>query len=389
MKKLTLLVIPFMLLSCGKVYYHNYLRYLNKEPGPVPVIFAPNIVSVKGRFEMGLAISPDGKSIAFGTADEKNSEHNSIYIMNFSIGKWSAPDKGVIPNNVNAFFPMFGPDGNELYFAKSVDSAETDIWVATYKNNRIKNQHQIGAISSPSREAGHGKLKDGSIYFTSNRDINSPCCGDIYYAEIDRKRKYGVIKKVNEINTDGDEESFCISPKGDFIVIQSWKKESPTKHDLYMCYRNKVGVWTIPEPLDSIINSKDIEQRPFISADKKYLFFSRTTVLDTIDSDIYWVTTKSIFKPFLYNALPKIEVVYDKPFRVQFPDDLFKDVNDRDLLHEVTFQDGSKLSDGLNFDAKTLTLSGIWKDRTIVSLLISATDVNKNKSTFAIPVVIK
>lgn len=386
-----LLIITMVHLSCAKVVYHNNLRFLNKEePGIIPVIFAPDMVSVKGRFELGLTISPDGKSIAFGTADEKSPENNAIYLMNFSDEKWTNPDKNVIPDNVNTYFPMFGLDGNELYFAKSVNNAEPDIWVANYKENEIRNPQQINAISSPAREAGHGKLINGSIYFTSNRDINNPCCGDIYYAKMDRNKNYTSVHKINELSSDGDEESFYVSPREDFMIIQTWKRDSRTKHDLYLSYRNKFGKWSVPERLDSTINTKEIEQRPFVSPDKKYLFFSRTsTILNAIESDIYWVSTKSVFKPYLYNVPPKIEVADQSSINVKFSKDLFKDVNNPDLLYDVTSKDGSKLPDWLNFDAETLTLSGTWMDKEVDSILISATDINSNKSMLAIPVVIR
>lgn len=392
MKKLKLLIISLMLLSCGKMPYDNHIKVLNpKEPGIAPVVFAPNVVSVRGRFELGFAISPNGKSIAFGTADEKNPANNSIYLMNFSNWKWANPDKSIIPDNVNTFFPMFGPNGSELFFAKSVNSAETDIWVANYKDTEIRRTQKLDAIfSSAAREAGHGKLLNGSIYFTSNRDVNNPCCGDIYYAEMDRKGNYRSIKKVNELSSDGDEESFYVSPSEDFIIIQAWKIRSTTKHDLYVSYRNKFGIWTSPDRLDSMINSKEIEQRPFVSPDKKYLFFSRTLMLqDIIDSDIYWMSTKSIFKPYLYNAAPKLEVTYQLSFRIQFSKDLFKDVDNLDLLYDVTLSDGSKLPEWLNFDSKTLIFSGTWMDKKVVSILISATDSNTNKSTLTVPVVVK
>jgi hypothetical protein len=386
-----LLVISMMHLSCGKVTYHNYLKYFNQEePGIAPEIFAPGIVSVKGRFEMGFSISPDGRSIAFGTADEKNLENNTIYLMDFSDGKWNNSVRNIFPDNVNVFFPMFGPDGDELFFAKSVNGAETDIWIAVYKAKEIEGTKQLTATSSPAREAGHGKSISGSIYFTSNRDINSPCCGDIYYAEMDRNKHYSTVHKVNELSSEGDEESLYVSPKEDFMIIQAWKRNSRTKHDLYLSYRNKYGTWSMPERLDSTINTKEIEQRPFVSPDKKYLFFSRTsTIQNAIDSEIYWVSTKSVFKPYLYNAPPKIEVAYQSSFSVKFYKDLFKHVNNLGLLYEVTFKDGSKLPEWLTFDAETLTLSGTWNDKKVDSIYISATDINSNKSILAIPVVIK
>lgn len=343
---------------------------------------------------MGLTISPNSKSIAFGVADEKNIEDNCIYLLNFSKGKWSKPNKTVIPDNINTFFPMFGPDGSELFFAKSINNLETDIWVGKYINNKVVRPRPLDStFASVAREAGHGKSVKGSIYFTSNRDDQHQCCGDIYRSEMDGRGNYSSPTQIKELNTDADEESLFLSSNEDYIIIQAWKDEFQSKHDLYLSYRSKSGKWTLPQRLDTLINTKAIEQRPFVSSDSKYLFFSRTTVShenkqEAYKSDIYWVSTKSIFKPYAYNVPSRIEVTYNKPFRIQLPKDLFRDVDNSKLSYKVTL-DSSELPRWINFDSRTLVLTGEWKDKHLNSLNISATDENQNVSIIKITVVEK
>lgn len=251
---------------------------------------------------------------------------------------------------------MFGPDGTELYFAKSTDNSETDIWVAKYNKNEVTNARPLSAIfNSAAREAGHSKSVKGSIYFTSNRDDKHPCCGDIFRSEIDKKGNYSSAEKVNKLNTDADEESLFLSPNEDYIIIQAWKNEFQSKHDLYLSYRNKSGEWSMPECLNAIINSTEIEQRPFVSPDRKYLFFNRMSVSyqnkkEIYESDIYWVNTKSIFKPYAYNVPVKLEVIYNEPFQIHLPKDLFKDVDDAKLSYNLTLKNNTELPGWIKFD---------------------------------------
>lgn len=277
-------VIIILIISCNskqntKNQNINYLYLGQEAPKDVPEIFGVGIVSVKDRFDMGFTISPDGKNIAFGVAHDSKPEETCIYLMRYINGKWSSPDKTFLPDNVNTFFPMFHPSGNELYFVKSTHESNTDLWVAEYLDNKIINPHPLDSIfNSNSREAGHGKSKSGSFYFTSNRDDQYQCCGDIYRSEPELEG-YTKIQKVDELNSSADEESLFLSPNGDYIIIQAWKNEFESKHDLYLSYQTKKGSWTTPERLNNDINGKDIEQRPFVSPDNKFLFFSRMRVV--------------------------------------------------------------------------------------------------------------
>lgn len=362
--------------------------YLDQEiPDSIPLIFGKGIVSVKGRFDMGITISPDGKSMAFGVAHESNPEETCIYLMNYTNGKWTSPDKSFLPNNINTFFPMFSPSGNELYFAKSIDGSPTDLWVAAYIDKKAINPQPLDSIfNSKSREAGHSKSKSGTFYFTSNRDDQHQCCGDIYYAQPD-SGKYSKIQKSDILSSEADEESLFLSPDENYIIIQAWKYESESKHDLYISYRTKEDAWTVPKRLNSQINGKEIEQRPFVSPDNKFLFFSRTSVLReneqyVYDSNIYWVSTKSVFSPYVYNSQIETSIRYDEAFEINLPKDLFKDVDDEKLSFHLTLKNNSAIPEWIEFDDEQLILSGYWTTKEPLTFKLTAIDISGNSEEF-------
>lgn len=364
------------------------ISYLEQEtPDSIPQIFGKDIVSVKSRFDMGFTISPDGKSMAFGVAYDSNPEETCIYLMNYINGKWTSPDKSFLPNNINTFFPMFSPSGNELYFAKSIDESPTDLWVAEYIDKKAINPQPLDSIfNSKSREAGHSKSKDGSFYFTSNRDDRNQCCGDIYYAQLE-SGEYSRIQKSDVLSSEADEESLFLSPDENYIIVQAWKYESESKHDLYISYRTKKGAWTVPKRLNSHINGKEIEQRPFVSPDNKFLFFSRMSITrnneqDVYDSDIYWVSTKSVFSPYVYNTQIEASIRYNEAFELNLPKDLFKDVDDEKLSFQLTLENNSAIPEWLEFDQEQLILSGIWNTKETLTFKLTATDISGNSEEF-------
>ena len=363
--------------------------YLGQEtPDRIPKIFGKGIVSVEGRFDLGFTLSSDGKSMAFGVAHESNPKETCIYLMRNANGKWTSPDRSFLPDNINTFFPMFSPSGDELYFVKSVGDASTDLWVAKYHDHRaIEPQPMDSIFNSSSREAGHGLSRNGLFYFTSNRDDQYQCCGDIYHTQLE-SGTYSAVQKSEVLSSEADEESLFLSPNEDYIIIQSWRSEFASKHDLYVSYRTKDGSWTPPDRLDTLINSKEIEQRPFVSPDNQFLFFSRTSVTqkngqEVYDSDIYWVSTKSVFRPYAYNTQMEASVKYNEIFQLTIPQDVFKDVDQEQLSFKLSLEDGSEIPQWISLDAEKLRLSGKWNTKGAIHLKLTATDVYENSAEFS------
>jgi len=362
--------------------------YFDKEiPESMPLVFGKGIVSVEGRFDMGFSLSADGKSMAFGVAHESNADETCIYLMNYLNGQWTSPDKSFMPDNINTFFPMFSPSGDEFYFAKAVGDSETDLWLAKYIGNKvIAPQPLDSVINSTAREAGHSKSNNGLFYFTSNRDDQNQCCGDIYYTQLTSKG-HSQIQKSTILSSEADEESLFLSPDENYIIIQAWKYDSESKHDLYISYRTKEGLWTAPKRLNSLINSKEIEQRPFVSADNRLLFFSRMSITrkneqDVYDSDIYWVSTKSVFAPYAYNPIVDFSIVDNEEFELNLPKDIFKDIDDEKLSFRLTLENDSSIPDWMEFDDRELILRGKWITKNTLTFRLTASDPAGNSGDF-------
>jgi hypothetical protein len=89
-----------------------------------------------------------------------------------------------------------------------------------------------------------------------------------------------------------------IAPDKSFMVFYSIKPGAPggTETDLYLSLRGADGTWTKPRNMGPGINSRYYEFGARISADKKYMFFTRSNGWDPrkhgVHSYIYWVELK-------------------------------------------------------------------------------------------------
>ncbi len=75
----------------------------------------------------------------------------------------------------------------------------------------------------------------------------------------------------------------------DYIIYCAERPDGYGRGDLFISFKDEKGQWKEAKNMSKIINTPGYEFCPFVSADGKYLFFSR-------DGDIYWVDAKVIDK---------------------------------------------------------------------------------------------
>jgi hypothetical protein len=365
--------------------------YLGQTPpGIIPEVFAPGLVSVKNRMDMGCSFSPDGKEFAFGIwGNDKTA--SCIYFMEQKNRIWSEPVIASFIGLDSVFLPMFSPDGKSLTFIKNQpNSGRTDIWICNRTNNGWTVPERFPSpVNSELREASNGLTMSRTLYFTSNRDTVNKHCGNIFRSK-PIKGEYLTVERQDNLNTPFDEEGLFISPNEDYIIVQSWQGNSG--HDLYISYTRYDNTWSKPEKLDSSINSSNIEQRPYISPDKKYLFFTRSIIdkqYNPLESDIYWVSTKKVFKPYTFHPISDTIIIKGNRYKYSLPINTFKDINGGKLKYSASLNNGKNLPKWLKFNNTTQTFSGAPNEIEELKIKITAIDDNKNTNSMEFKIVIK
>ena len=248
-----------------------------KPPGDVPVIFAPGVVSVDGRYEYGLAISPDGDELFF-TAETPGGMDAAgpagLLVMRRSgDGSWCAPATANLRGNGSweqeAFYTV---DGTELFFCSEVAEMQFKLWTVRRSSD---GWGAPALLDSPANDA------DIVFYATFSSD------GTMYYTNVkDRKvcrsrRVDGGYPEVEDVAVPGG-HAFA-SPDGSFLLLDG-------KGDLWVAFADGAGGWMEPVGLGDTICSESNETCPSLSPDGKYIFFSRYNEPGEI-ANIYWVSS--------------------------------------------------------------------------------------------------
>ncbi|PKA99214.1 WD40 repeat protein [Flavobacteriaceae bacterium MAR_2009_75] len=350
-------------------------NYLNQTvPDSHPVVFAPDIVSAKGRLEHGISFSPDGQEMTFGILN--NDDSGQIFYSKMMNEDWTEPMIFEPLKGKSVFLPYFSPDGKSLLYAQSKPEVNylTDIGKLEKSADGWGSPQLIQhPLSSKSREANASMTYNGTIYFSSNRNCEGKenCfTADLFYSAL-VDEEYRKVEVISELLSPNDEESVFISPNEDYLIFCRYTSDE-TATDLYITYRDINKKWTVPRVLDSAINSNDWDRRPFVSIDNKFLFFTRLQVEQTElrESDIFWANTSKVFKPFVFNPVSNTTIKVGEKFEILLPADYFKDIDDQQLTLSLNTTE----YDWLEFDNKNNLISGLPTETGNFELTFTAVD---------------
>lgn len=93
--------------------------------------------------------------------------------------------------------------------------------------------------------------------------------------------------EIRQFNNLGNNVNFSMSKDGEQIFIAMENEASEGETDIFLSIRIGKNQWSKPTPLNSPVNTKYKENAPFISADKKKLYFSSNRPGGIGGMDIY------------------------------------------------------------------------------------------------------
>lgn len=283
-------------------------KYLGqKEPGEIPEIFAPGIVSTNEIEHGNITFSPDGNEI-FWTSSfraSKSSGHAGSFKIYTSRnekgkGKWTIPEQVFFTKNeiTTDDVPYYSPDGSKLIFMSrratlpgGKDEAAENYWFIskikdTWGNpallddflNTIQIRWQISASNN------------GSLFFSSSMPDGFGAL-DIFIAKNVNGNYERPANLGSTINSKADETGPYIAPDESYIIFcKELRGDRNYKNGLYISFKNHQGSWTTPVYLGDKINMGGASS-PYVSPDGKYLFFMSGR---HGNYDIFWVSTKII-----------------------------------------------------------------------------------------------
>lgn len=266
------------------------LYFGQEPPGDTPRIFAPGIISLEDRFEQFLIYTPDRSQVVFSVTNADWTAFDLMVIRREGDG-WGKPEPAPFQGKGDALVAGFTRDMSKVFITTTRPKwPPGNVWMSRHGASGWSEPVKMGPpISSEADEWEVAVADNGTLYFSSARDGG--------YGDLDLYRAPlvdgGYPKAENlgpTVNTAAGDDLPWIAPDESWLIFASDREGTLGLRDLYITYRMD-GAWSEPQSLGPAINSAGYDNYPFVSADGRYLFFTRRTEWKAKeDSDIWWVS---------------------------------------------------------------------------------------------------
>lgn len=213
-------------------------------------------------------------------------------------GLFEFNDPQELPFNVNSdapeILPILAPNGNQLYFSRSLYDLNTggkyaghDIWMSERTSSGWTRAEQMEfPFNTKGNDALVGVNRQGDRAFIMRTFPNKKIPG-IYYVQ-KAKGEWGDEKliAVENLSTQGS-LGFYMHPDEDVLLISMKAADSQGEEDIYISVKGSNGVWSPATNLGTTINTSGYEISPFLSDDKRSLYFSSNGHKGLGDADIF------------------------------------------------------------------------------------------------------
>lgn len=276
-----------------------------------------------GFSERDFAISPDGTEIYYTLQSPQGVFQTIVYCKKSTNGTWTKPEIAPFAGKYSDLEPAFSADGKKLYFASNrpiqgTTPKDFDIWVVSNENGQWGEPQNLGTTINTSEDEFYPAIaRNGNLYFTA---AYKTAVGkeDIFVSKFEQGKYSQPVPLDTAVNSKTYEFNAYVSPDEDYIIFTSYgRKDDKGRGDLYMSVKDATGKW-LPAQNLVMLNSNRLDYCPFVSPDKKILFFTseRVSIPNTYVSasakiddlfktytspqngtgDIYWVSFEKIME---------------------------------------------------------------------------------------------
>jgi len=343
-------------------------------PGNTPKIFSLPVNSGSFAAER-IAISNDSKEIYFTTIHGYYpTTGDTIKYYIYTVNGWTGPC-----NLFNDFLaPGLSVTEDTMYLQNNAIPYQTFYSARIGKNWTYPQRILLGLNS-----AHYLQATNNNNYYISS--ISAPTIGASDWCRMKFERTDTSVSSLNSpISTTGDNLDFYISRDESFLITTH-----PQPAGLCISYPKDDGGWTNPKSLGPNINFGLAMWGPYVTSDKKYMFYTTGTKADYSDTYVYWVRVDSLFEslkhtnfaPYLKYKIPDQTDSVGFEFKYTFPDTTFIDDDGTNTLtYSATLNNGSPLPTWLSFDSSTRTFFGTPTTLRNYFIKVFATDTSKTKA---------
>ena len=281
-------------------------------PGLEPEIFAPGIVSTSAG-EGCIVFSADGLRVVF----RRFGLASVLLEGGDSERGWRIPSVPAPFSRLDYYNGDFtlAPDGRSFYFSSrrpveegSPEPEYSNAWVVDWDASGWSEPVPLPAtVRSIGHQAYPTMTTDGMLYFFSWDPTSEQ--NDIFRSS---KSNGGFGEPENlgsSINSEHQEYDPFVSPDGSYLIFASNDRPGGFGDgDFYISFVQEDGSWSEPANMGDGINSAANENRPFVTLDGRYFFFTSDRVVNDPaleelnpgdrpgngSRDVYWVDASII-----------------------------------------------------------------------------------------------
>ena len=370
----------------SKTYAKGDIDYFGQEtPGNKSALFAPENVSLVGRNERSLTVSPAGDELFFSTFDDNWNWSKPVFYQKEN-DKWIEKE---LPSSLAEYAsltePSFSPDGQRLYFScnEPGDAVKYNnrLWYVKKDSAGWSNPVLLPSAINFSKGLWHpGVADNGNIYFAYNGLI---FCSKFVNGEY---QKAEALPKT--INSGGQTWDPYIDSNEQYIIFKSNRAGGYGQMDMYISFKNQKGEWTNLKNFGPTINSDENNDAGDVTPDGKYLTYS--IIKPNNETDMYWIEFEHLFDslrssdyvPYLKNKIEDQVAAVNKRFLLKLTSDYFVDDGDEELTYSATLTNGDPLPEWLELEQDNKRLVGKPTELGSYEIKLSAYDsINASVTT--------
>jgi hypothetical protein len=281
-----MLALSFGLGASGQEFPRLQGPYLGqKPPGLTPETFAPGVITTDEE-EGSCGFARGGTVFLFQKFLERRCH---TYVTRLRDGAWTSPE--LIPfwetMAANGDFVFSSDDKTMLYQVRTRTNAGpiSHIWRVEVTDTGWGEQTPLPEpVNTPHFESFASDTADGTLYFFSRRP-GGKGRSDLWRCAL-TDGKYADAVNLASLNTEYEEWDPFIAPDESYLIFCSTKPGGLGRDDLYITFKGKDGNWGPPVNMGAEVNSPGSENRPCVTRDGRYFFFTSTR---NGSRDTFWV----------------------------------------------------------------------------------------------------
>jgi len=203
---------------------------------------------------------------------------------------------GNINTKCDEVLPLLTPDGKWLYFARSLcpenkggEFTGSDVWISRYDPTILDwgMATNFDELNDVGNSAVVGIGQKGDALFMLKTTANKRPEGIYLSEKMNYQWTRPKLLPVTGLEPDEYMGAFVTSDESVMIISMNGP-DSRGREDLYICLKNEKGEWSKPLNMGSTINSNGFEMSPFLSNNKRRLYFTSSGHTGLGNGDIFY-----------------------------------------------------------------------------------------------------